>query len=81
MMHLNPGADGHQQMIVLIEIVDRADIKSGLVFSADRDCGLIKNFTADGELFRHLLLQQPADEPKILIHRTAAVVDLMATTA
>src|SRR6516164_8086115 len=68
-------------MIVLIEIVDRAYIKSGAVPSSNHGGGLMKNFAADDQLFRHLLLQQPAEEPIILVHRAAAVVDPIATAA
>src|SRR6516225_2842528 len=68
-------------MIMLIEIVDRAYIKSGAVFSSNHGGGLMKDFTTNDQLFRHLLLQQPAEEPIILVHRAAAVVDPIATAA
>ncbi len=59
---------------MIVEIIDRADVKAGGglggrgVGGAKRDRGrLVEYFGADGQLFRHLPLQQPAKEPIIAI--------------
>src|SRR5208282_92751 len=68
-------------MIVVVKIVDRADVETGGVFSSDCIGGLMKNFTPDNKILRHLLLQQPAEEPIVLVVRAAAMIDPIAATA
>src|SRR5580693_205784 len=63
---------------MLVEIVNGADVESGIVFASDRVGSLVEKLTADGELLGDLFLQQPADEPVILVERAAAVVDPIA---
>lgn len=62
-------------MIVFIEVIDRADVKSHAVPAADRRRRLIIEFAADDELVRHLLLQQPAEIPIVFVVGAAAVID------
>ena len=52
---------------MIVKIIDGADIEARAVLSSDRIGGLMENFTTDGQLLRHLLLQQPAEEPIILV--------------
>src|SRR5579863_5493907 len=66
---------------MIVDIVDGTEVESGVVLASDRVGGLMEKFAADGELFRDLLLQQPADEPVILIERAAAVIDPIAAAA
>ena len=67
--------------IIDLLLGDAADVKAGGVFSADRIGGLMKKFAADGKVLRHLPLQQPAEEPIILVVGAAAVIDPITAAA
>src|SRR5579872_1993548 len=74
--------------MVVVEVVDGADVEAsgGLrinrIGGAEGDRrGLVENFAADSELLRNLSLQQPAEEPVVVIFGAGAVIDPVTAAA
>ena len=76
---LQPLAGGQQQMVVVVEIVDRADIEARAVPPGLGGRGLVKHFGADCQLLGNLPLQQPAHEKIIAV--AGARIDPVAAAA
>jgi len=75
-------------VVVLVEIVDRADVKTGSRSGGGGICaaeryggGLVKDFAPNGQLFGYLTLQQPTDVNIVAIGCSIAVVDPVTATA
>ena len=73
---------------MIVEIIDRADVKAGGglggrgVGCAECDSGgLMEYLSANDQLFGHLPLQQPAEEPIVAIGRVVTVVDPVTAAA
>jgi hypothetical protein len=66
-MRLGSLAPPTPKMVVIIEVVDRANIEPGLIDGCDVGRGLVEDFSADRQLIRDLALQEPAEEPVILV--------------
>ena len=74
--------------MVVIEVVDRGNIKACCRLRLNRiggaesdDRGLMKYLAANGQLFRHLLLYEPAEEPVIAVSGVVTLIDPVATAA
>jgi hypothetical protein len=53
--------------MVLGEIIDAADIEAGAVHTIDRVCCFMEYLAPQCQLIRHLALQQPPEEPIVLV--------------
>jgi hypothetical protein len=87
-MHFAVRIRRYRQVMVVVEVVDCSNVKAccGLrinrIVDAERDDrGLMEYLAADGQLFRHLFLYEPAEEPVITIGGVVALIDPLATAA
>ena len=62
-------------MIVVVNVVIAADIKSGAVLSVNFIRGLMKYLTAERQLVGDLPLEQPSEEPIVFVTGAFAVID------
>ena len=85
---LESRAKRHEQVIMVIEIIDGANIEPGrglgssdVGASEHEGSGLVEYLGANGQLFRHLPLQEPAEIPVVAIKRVPTMVDPVTATA
>ena len=67
--------------MVLIEVIIAADTKTRLIHRVNVICGLMKYLATEGQFIGELLLEQPAEEPVVLIAKIIILVDPIATTS
>src|SRR4029077_21102969 len=72
---LNIAPQANVEVIVRVEVIGDSDVEARLILDVDIVCRLVEDFTAQSEVIGNLALEQPAEEPIVLVAQVGVLID------
>ena len=63
------------EVIVRVEVVGASDVEARLILDVDIVCRLVEDFAAQSEAVGNLALEQPTEEPIVLVAQVCVLID------